>query len=285
MTVMLAKVHGVAPAEVADRYESVGNGVNCMLEYRPSDFYQEARSLEHLILTYEEVLLEVLCFDFDVRYPHTHLADIIATYDANSSDTMVDGLVECAWSVAHDSYRTPLCVLLSPEVIAAAAFLFAQCLVEGPNGASLTERLEVNPMDTPWCQTLGISTNDLQQVAGACFIPPPRHWTLVERFAVALVILCQFYGADVRKVKGKPDITPYKLIIPPSVDVEIPVLFSLPEAQPTGANGANSVLNLSEGSKTPKTPNNQKSIPSTPFQSLAPSSPMPAAMAGTPGRA
>jgi hypothetical protein len=87
--------------------------------------------------------------------------------------------------------------------------------------------------------------------------------------------MCQFYGAAVRKDKGKPDLTPYKLIIRPSVDIDVPVLFSLPvEAQIAGVNGTNNSFNLSEGSKTPKTPVTQKSIPSTPFQSLALDSPM-----------
>ncbi|KIM26304.1 hypothetical protein M408DRAFT_194950 [Serendipita vermifera MAFF 305830] len=149
VTVMLAKVHGIPPAEVAGAYEN------------------EAKSLEHLVLTYEEVLLEVLCFDFDVRYPHTYLADIIATYDATSPDPILHSLIDCAWSVAHDSYRTPLCILLPPQIIAAASFLFAQCLAEGPNSPSLTERLEVaNSTDTRWRQVLGISENDVQQVAG-----------------------------------------------------------------------------------------------------------------------
>jgi len=96
--------------------------------------------------------------------------------------------------------------------------------------------------------------------------------------------MCQFYGATVRKDKGKPDITPYKLIIPPSIDLEVPVLFSLPpEAQAAGVNETNN--NLSEGSKTPKTPATQKSIPSTPFQSLALESPMRVtATSTTPGQ-
>ena len=128
--------------------------------------------MEHLILTYEEVLLEVLCFDFDVRYPHTYLADIIATYDPTLPDPIVSSLIDCVWSVAHDSYRTPLCVLLSPQVIAAAAFLFAQCLADGPNSPSLTERLQfANSADTQWCQILGISENDVQEVAGMFLLP------------------------------------------------------------------------------------------------------------------
>jgi cyclin K len=238
--------------------------------------------LEHLILTYEEVLLEVLCFDFDVRYPHTYLADIIATYDTHTPDPVAQRLTDCAWSVAHDSYRTPLCILLPPQVIAAAAFLFAQCLAEGPNGPSLTERLEVaNPADTPWCQILGISGNDLQQVAGMYFTL--QLLRLLSALAVGLVIMCQFYGSTVRRDKGKPDITPYKLIMPPSVDLEIPILFSPPEAQTAAVNGTNN--NLSEGSKTPKTPATQKSIPSTPFQSLALESPMRVdTTAATPGQ-
>jgi hypothetical protein len=113
------------------------------------------------------VLLETLCFDFDVRYPHTYLADVVATFDPYSTDTYSHSLIDCAWSVAHDSYRTPLCVLASPQAIAAAAFLFAQCLAEGPTGPTLTERLySPRPNDTDWRQILGLSEDDTTSVAG-----------------------------------------------------------------------------------------------------------------------
>lgn len=118
-------------------------------------------------MTYEEVLLEVLCFDFDIRYPHTYLADIIATFDPYTSDPNTNSLIDCAWSVAHDSYRTPLCILYSPQVIAAAAFLFAQCLAEGPVGPTLTERVHSpRPNDIDWRQILGLSEEDISSVAG-----------------------------------------------------------------------------------------------------------------------
>ena len=39
------------------------------------------------------------------------------------------------------SYRTPLCILYSPAVIAAACFVLAQHIQEGPQSSSLAERI------------------------------------------------------------------------------------------------------------------------------------------------
>lgn len=122
-------------------------------------------------MTYEEVLLEVLCFDFDVQHPHAYLADIFATYDSYTTDEYTNRLIECGWSVAHDSYRTPLCVLEPPQITAAAVFLFAQCLAEGPTGPTLNERLtSPRPNDPDWKHLLSLSEEDTEAVSGAYFI-------------------------------------------------------------------------------------------------------------------
>lgn len=108
----------------------------------------------------------MLCFDFDIRYPHTYLTDVLDAYMELSQDPLVPRVVDCAWSLAHDSFRTPLCLLESPQVIAAACFLFGQCLAEGPNGPTLDQRLELErSTDPPWRRILQISENDIPQVA------------------------------------------------------------------------------------------------------------------------
>jgi hypothetical protein len=113
------------------------------------------------------VLLEVLCFDFDTRYPHTYLADLAAEYELQAQDSNVADVIDCTWSIAHDSYRTPLCILQPPQIIAAACFLFAQCLVDGPSGPSLDERLqESRPTDLEWRYILELTENDTEAISG-----------------------------------------------------------------------------------------------------------------------
>ncbi|KAG8823576.1 hypothetical protein FRC17_009292 [Serendipita sp. 399] len=231
VTVALAKIRSIPPNEVAGAYDA------------------EAKRWEHVILTYEEVLLEVLCFDFNIHFPHAFLADIVSSLE--SSRQRNGPLIECAWSVAHDSYRTPLCVLESPQVIAAACLLFAQCLIDGPDGPTLTQRLEVQQFNEPnWRQILGISENEMQSVA------------------VALTILWQFYRYYKNKDPLKPDVAPYKFIEAPALSIEMPLLF-MPSSN---INGIKRSTQSTDGSKTPA--GHLGTVPSTPFP-LPPVSPSP----------
>ena len=132
---------------------------------------------EQLVLTYEEVLLEVLCFDFDILHPHAFVADILRAYEAENPElspaALDPALIECVWSVAHDSYRTPLCVLFPPRILACAAAIYGQCLAEGPSSPTVDDRLR-NPSgsDLPWRSSLSMTENDLPSIAGElCLIP------------------------------------------------------------------------------------------------------------------
>lgn len=87
------------------------------------------------ILATEETLLDALCFDFTVDHPQAHLIKLLEVVEANET------LHQYAWTSIHDSFRTPLCILYSSRIIAAACFVLAQRLVEGPNTASLDERI------------------------------------------------------------------------------------------------------------------------------------------------
>lgn len=126
---------------------------------------------EQLVLTYEEVLLEVLCFDFDIIHPHEFVADILRTYEVEDPELIAAGLdtalIECVWSVAHDTYRTPLCVLFSPRIVACAAAIYGQCLAEGPSSPSVDDRLRYSSgSDLPWRSSLNLTENDLPSIAG-----------------------------------------------------------------------------------------------------------------------
>lgn len=87
------------------------------------------------ILAAEEVLLEALCFDFVVDSPHADLVEIFDAHDVG------DRFQDLAWSIAHDSYRTPLCVLYPPKIIATACCILTQRIVDGPHSLSLDARV------------------------------------------------------------------------------------------------------------------------------------------------
>ncbi|GBE82327.1 Cyclin pch1 [Sparassis crispa] len=93
------------------------------------DGYQES------ILHTEEALLEALCFDFVVDSPHAELVDL---FDVHQGDHLLE---EYAWSIANDSLRTPLCILYPPRIVAAACYILAQYIVEGPHSPSLDVRI------------------------------------------------------------------------------------------------------------------------------------------------
>ncbi|KAI0664903.1 cyclin-like protein [Cubamyces menziesii] len=99
------------------------------------DDSKEVEECQNIILLTEEVLLEGLCFDFVVDSPH---ADLVDLFEACPNDPQIE---DCAWSIANDSYRTPLCILYSPKVIAAACYILAERAIEGPHSSSLDARI------------------------------------------------------------------------------------------------------------------------------------------------
>ncbi|KAF5330678.1 hypothetical protein D9619_005559 [Psilocybe cf. subviscida] len=96
---------------------------------------KEVDHCQATILMTEEVLLEALCFDFVVESPHANLIDLFNSLDASKD------LQEHSWSLAHDSYRTPLCLLFPPKIIAIACYVLAQRVLDGPNSPSLDARI------------------------------------------------------------------------------------------------------------------------------------------------
>jgi len=109
----------------------------CIIKTRPSsegrrdtpdnidENSQEFIRWQDLILTYEDIVLEVLCFDLVVDHPHGYLCDALDQL------TIPTDVCEHAWSIASDSLRTPLCVIYPPNIIACASFLVAQCALNG----------------------------------------------------------------------------------------------------------------------------------------------------------
>ncbi|OBZ75735.1 Cyclin pch1 [Grifola frondosa] len=99
------------------------------------DDSKDVEECQNNILLTEEVLLEALCFDFVVDSPQVELVDL---FDAQQEDPHVE---ECAWSIANDSFRTPLCILYPTRIIAAACYVLAQYVVEGPQSPPLDVRI------------------------------------------------------------------------------------------------------------------------------------------------
>ncbi|KAL1706927.1 cyclin-like protein [Schizophyllum commune] len=120
--------------DVAKVYHSKSAGID--LKSIPSDSKDVERiGLE--ILHTEEYLLEALCFDFLIQNAHNDLIDL---FEASQSDVE---LQDYAWSIAHDSYRTPLCILYPPRIIAAACYILAQAAADDPSASSLDSRLAI----------------------------------------------------------------------------------------------------------------------------------------------
>ncbi|CAH7665812.1 cyclin-like protein, partial [Phakopsora pachyrhizi] len=71
------------------------------------DNSKESASFKQQILYFEGILLQTLCFDLAVDHLYTTL------------------IQTASWGFLNNSLMTPLCVILRPEVIAAAAFLIA----------------------------------------------------------------------------------------------------------------------------------------------------------------
>ncbi|KAF9451053.1 cyclin-like protein [Macrolepiota fuliginosa MF-IS2] len=167
---------------------------------------KEVEQCQTAILLTEEVLLEAICFDFVVENPHSHLVDM---FDAVSTDDLVQ---EYAWSIAHDSlvyswsyydpsahpecrYRTPLCILYPPKIVAAACYVLAQRIHDGPNSPSLDARIAVTApcMSLPTPPTHKPPSPDATRSA-------IEHFQFTESeissVAVVLAILIDFYCAQ-----------------------------------------------------------------------------------------
>ncbi|EGN92464.1 hypothetical protein SERLA73DRAFT_191118 [Serpula lacrymans var. lacrymans S7.3] len=160
------------------------------------------------ILLTEEVLLEALCFDFVTGSPHAELVDL---YNAHQDDHQVQ---EYAWSIAHDSYRTPLCILFPSRIIAAACYVLAQRVVDGPHSPSLNARIAASPPSAslPTPPSHKPASPDASRLVIAYF-----SFNEVELSGVAgaLSILLEFYSAQDFQ-NASPYVEPLVVVPPPT---------------------------------------------------------------------
>ncbi|OQR96913.1 cyclin, partial [Thraustotheca clavata] len=83
----------------------------------------------------EYVVLHALAFDLDVTFPHLLLNDKIerivalhTTFTLDQKATLSNSLLKTTWSFLNDSSRTPLCLRLDADDIAAGAVYLAGLL-------------------------------------------------------------------------------------------------------------------------------------------------------------
>jgi len=170
---------------------------------------QELEQIQNTILATEEALLETLCFEFWVESPHAQLIDLLNVYAPQE-------LQDYAWSIAHDSFRTPLCVLYSARIIACACFLLAQKYYEGPNSVSLDARISTPapsaslPTPPPHNSTSPDPLSDHTRfVANFLALTEDELSSVAE----ALTILIEYYCVQ----DGVPQIANLSLITPPTI--------------------------------------------------------------------
>ncbi|KAJ7632590.1 cyclin-like protein [Roridomyces roridus] len=209
---------------------------------------KEVEQCQAAILLTEEALLEALCFDYVIESPHSKLVDL---FDANEQDMLVQ---ECAWSFAHDSYRTILCLLYPPQIIAAACYVLAQRVVDGPNSMSLDARVS-------------------SSAPNASLPTPPTHKPLspdATRFAIdyfsfndaelacvsdSLDILLEFYRARVQE-ESQSHLAPVSAVPPPTTaprNFKLYLSASQLEAAPPSDPVTGRTPNSSHGGRTPAT--------------------------------
>lgn len=227
----------------------------------PSDS-KEVEQLQATILLTEEFLLEALCFDFVVNNPHAYLVDL---FDSSAPETL---LQDYAWSIAHDSYRTPLCVLYPPKIIATACYVLAQRIYDGPNSPSLDTRISVaSPSSSlPTPPSHNPPSPDASRYAIQYF---SLNEAELASASEALGILLEFYAAQ--DTEGSfPYLSSIITVQPPTASLSRPRLYkhvshyliknNTTDTTPT-ANVQERTPNSSHGGLTPmKSPAQSKSV-------------------------
>ncbi|KAF9005626.1 cyclin-like protein [Cyathus striatus] len=218
--------------DVARIYQSKVANVDSSLIAAES---KEVDQCQTAILLTEEVLLEALCFDFVVDSPHAELVDL---FDVSNTELQVQ---DYAWSLAHDSYRTPLCILYPPKIIAAACYILAQRMADGPNSPSLDARISASSpsasLPTPPSHKPPSPDASRYAVDHYTFTAPE-----LVSLSDALSILLEFYTAQ--DEMAYPYLSTITMIIPPSSSHR-PRLF-IPSPQHSHATNSASISTADE---------------------------------------
>ncbi|KAJ7046754.1 cyclin-like protein [Mycena alexandri] len=219
----------------------------CQVKICGRDVPAESKEVELCqasILLTEEVLLDALCFDYVVESPHSKLVDL---FDAHDDDVKVQ---ECAWSFAHDSYRTILCLVYPPQIIATACYVLAQRVVDGPNSFSLDARISSS------APTSSLPTPPSHKPPS-----PDASRFAIEHFsfnnaqladvAEALSMLLEFYNAQ--DVAAHPHLASVLTVPPPTTPPRLKLYSELAAGPISTAedNAPGRTPNSSHGGRTP----------------------------------
>ncbi|KAG6818139.1 hypothetical protein H0H87_000044 [Tephrocybe sp. NHM501043] len=184
--------------------------------------------------------------------PHAELVDL---FDADKKNILTQ---EFAWSLAHDSnllsrYRTPLCLLYPPKITAAACYVLAQRIADGPNSPSLDARISASSPTSslPTPPTHKPPSPDASRYAIEYFTLSEAELASV---AEALGILLEFYSTQDMKIY--PHVLPLLDIPPPSTPKPYLYVAIASPANVAPANGSSADVlgrtpNSSHGGDTP----------------------------------
>lgn len=75
---------------------------------------------EERILCLERIILQTICFDLTVVHPYRFVFRAV-----KGLASVPDELVQSAWIVVNDSFRTPLCIRIPPRTVAVGALCWS----------------------------------------------------------------------------------------------------------------------------------------------------------------
>jgi protein BUR2 len=121
---------------------------NLVVDEQTKDFWRWKDTIIH----YEDLLLEVLCFDLTIESPHILFFTLMKRYGVSGNKT----LRNAAWSFLNDSSLTPLCLLFPSRTIAIFGLMYGACK-EGPT------KLADDEHGRPWWESEGVSLAEMHK--------------------------------------------------------------------------------------------------------------------------
>ncbi|RCH88586.1 hypothetical protein CU098_003875, partial [Rhizopus stolonifer] len=112
------------------------------------------------IINYEKLLLETLCFDFQLRHPYEYVIKFIKWVQVFQASLDSKKLAKKAYQLAVDSYKTMVCVEYPAHTIAAGCIYLASLLLKDadPSFQGLKD-------SEPWDQYFLSRMEDIEDVS------------------------------------------------------------------------------------------------------------------------
>ncbi|CAO3668758.1 unnamed protein product [Rhizopus stolonifer] len=162
-------------------------------ESKELDPEQISEDRRRKILSYEKLVLETICFNFQLRHPYEYI--IKFTKWIKSTHPSVDDkqLAKRAYGIAVDSYKTPICIEYPPHTIAVGCIYLATLF--------MTEQDKILKELIEWDQSFLSRMEDIedvaQQILDLYISTNPRHDAgKYTRFKILLNEQAQKRGPD-----------------------------------------------------------------------------------------